>query len=40
VYIIDKFINILKLGSTNSEVTDIKQTTIDEVFINKFEIRY
>ena len=37
---LDKFINILKLGSTNSEVTDIKQTTIDEVFINKFEIRY
>ncbi|MEA2016919.1 MAG: acylphosphatase [Campylobacterota bacterium] len=37
---LDKFINILKQGSINSEVNDIKQFTIDEVFINKFEIRY
>jgi len=37
---LDKFINILKQGSINSEVNDIKQLTIDEIFINKFEIKY
>jgi len=37
---LDKFINILKQGSTNSKVTNIEQLEIDEVFINRFEVRY
>jgi acylphosphatase len=37
---LDTFINILKSGSTNSKITNIEQLEIDEVFINKFEVRY
>ncbi len=37
---LDNFINILKLGSRRSEVSNIEQLKIDEVFINKFVIRY
>ena len=37
---LDKFITILKNGSTNSNVTSIKQLNCNKVFTNKFEIRY
>jgi acylphosphatase len=37
---LDKFITILKNGSTNSIVNGIEQLDCDEVFTNTFEIRY
>ena len=37
---LEKFRKILKQGSTNSNVTNIKQNKINEVFTNGFEIRY
>ncbi|MEA2049188.1 MAG: acylphosphatase [Campylobacterota bacterium] len=37
---LDKFITILKNGSSNSEVTNIEQLTTNELFSGKFEIRY
>lgn len=37
---LDKFINILKNGSTNSKVTKIKKQSCTEIFNDGFEIRY
>ena len=37
---LDIFIDILKKGSPNSEVKNIKILNTDELFENKFEIRY
>ena len=37
---LEKFINILQEGSTNSEVTNIVKQECNETFTNKFEIRY
>ena len=37
---LDKFIKILKNGSTNSRVTEIKQLNSDQLFTGIFEIRY
>ena len=36
---LDQFIDILKKGSPNSRVDNIKQIQIDDIFINGFEIR-
>ena len=37
---LDSFIKILKKGSPNSRVDNITKIKIDNVFSNKFEIRY
>jgi len=37
---LDTFIEILKKGSPNSRVDNIKKVEIDDIFTNGFEIRY